>query len=202
MLNIKDNVLSLLSLYNKDESKKAECVDRLFILVYYHRTSFGLSITDDEASDFLASIYPKGIESFFEKYDESKANFYTFICACLKYKCDFFLQNKLKGKNKLNVLIEQVKSDALLENTSLEETSLESTSLESTSLENTPCYTPSLETNMQNYQNKEYAKICAWGQFKRHEKKMQEMLLQWFNNNSKRGDKKGERRLVFIFYRI
>lgn len=186
MLDIKTELISLLDTYHKYPGKREECVDRLFILVYYHRTYFGLSMTDDESSDFLAQLYPAFIENLFCNYDSSKSTFYTFVCACLKYKANFFLKNDFNHNKKLTVLMEQVKSDALLDTSLLENNDIEDYQMQEKSELYSEKETKEPNMTEENDANKNQAK------------KMKEALLHWFNTAGKKGNKKGERRLIFI----
>jgi len=116
MLEIKEKVLSLLKDYRCTEcenieelqKKQTECVDKLFIMVYYHPRLFGLNMNKDVVSDFLSQLYPSFFENVFNKYDKTKSNFHTFLNVCIKYQIGFFMQKTMKHTMDESVLFQQL----------------------------------------------------------------------------------------------
>ena len=129
MTDIKGKVLSLFNDYEsaKDEKpegkqgKRVECVDKLFILVYYNPRFFGLNMPEDMRSDFLSQLYPCFFENLFKKYDATKSSFYTFVNVCIKYQINFFLRKKLSDTMNESALLQQLQ----LEHSGFEESEAE-----------------------------------------------------------------------------
>lgn len=90
--DIKSRTNKLFQLYVTENGKK-ECVDELFILIYYHPRNFAITMKDEILNDFCSTIYPKAIENIFSKYNEEKASFFTFVCICLKNHAKAFLRD-------------------------------------------------------------------------------------------------------------
>ncbi len=183
MLEIKDKVLSLLKDYvcakceNIDEwqKKKRECVDKLFILLYYHPRSFGINVSKDVASDFLSQLYPTFIEKLFDRYDETKSNFYTFVSVCMKYQMNFFLQKKLNKTMDESALLQQIQIQQLQGGGVQEEVSL------------IPEFSQKLE-DFKNYKKAEYES----------DEEMKVQLQNWISDKKMSTKEKYKKRAVFI----
>ncbi len=113
--NIKQTVNALLSTYllNRDLEKNIikTCAEKLFALVYCNPETFGIVMKEDDMSDFLTFLYPNTFQNIFEKYDESRSNFFTFVCACLKYQKSFFMKHEFKRKAQDAILLQEFKRD-------------------------------------------------------------------------------------------
>lgn len=101
--DIKNEVNNLHTSY-VTENNKEKCIDKLFILIYYHPKKFGIKMNEENLNDFRFTLYPKIIEKIFSKYDKEKASFFTFVCMCLKNHAKAFLR-KIYLKNAIDETI-------------------------------------------------------------------------------------------------
>ena len=98
--DVKSNVNKLFQIYVTDKDEQ-NCIDELFILIYYHPKSFNITMSDEILNDFRSTLYPKIIKDIFLKYDEEKSSFFTFVCICLKNHARGFLR-RLYLKNAID----------------------------------------------------------------------------------------------------
>lgn len=191
MSEIKEQVLSLLKDYscikceNSEEclKKKNECVDKLFILLYYHPHAFGITMSKDVMSDFLSQLYPKFIENMFIKYDETKSNFYTFVNVCLKYQMNFFLQKNLKESMDESVLLRQ-----------LEVETAENEVVQSEQMQNEIPIEPECSSQLELTDNYEQIESKTDEQ----DQQMKQQLQSWFSDKTMSTKEKYKKRAVFI----
>lgn len=111
-LNLKEELNTLFNLYSTGNAEiKNECIDKLYILMYYHPKYFGILLKKDELSDFLSLLYPEKINNMFIKYKKEKSNFFTFIYSCLKYQVQFFLKKNRQKNIITEIVLEEVKQE-------------------------------------------------------------------------------------------
>ena len=104
--NISDMVNNLFTLY-VTKNDKEKCIDKLFILIYYHPQKFGITMKEELVHDFQSTLYPKAIENILAKYDKEKSSFFTFVCRCLKnHSRDFLRKLYLKDAIEKTILNE------------------------------------------------------------------------------------------------
>ena len=108
--DVKNKVNNLFPLYVTGKHKE-KCIDELFILIYYNPRCFTITMKDETLNDFHSTLYPKVLENIFSKYDETKSNFFTFVCLCLKNHARAFLR-ELYRKNAIDdVLLKEITND-------------------------------------------------------------------------------------------
>jgi len=188
MQDIKTNILVLAEEYNcakngksdEKEKKQNACVDKLYILVYYHPRFFGIQMSKDQTSDFLAQLYPAFFQKVFERYDKTKSNFLTFLTVCIKNQMGFFVHKNVQETMDETVLIKQLQAEHLqfIDSSGLQECSQEKDVQGMEMLEN--------EGNIYEYERNE------------NDDEMKEKLKIWMSDKSISTEEKYKRRAVFI----
>jgi len=170
--DIKNRVNKLFQLY-VTENRKKECIDELFILIYYHHKNFAITMKDEILNDFRSTLYPKVIENIFSKYNEEKASFFTFTCICLKNHAKAFLRN-LYQKNAIDETV--FKEMTNNENTKIID-------------ENNSVFKHNeLEINMEESNSN----------MKYEENDMRKMLLEWLSKTASLKPKRNYKKAIFI----
>ena len=180
---MKENLNSLYADYANGNDKE-KCVDRLYILIYYHYKDFGLYLNKDDISDMLSTLYPKFIENIFIKYDAKKANFYTFTSACLKYQMQGFLKANHKKECTKEIILEEIKKE--------EEDAIHNI------LDTFFYHTSYIQYYKENVASSKVAIPKGNNREAFQDKKIEEEFKEWFMINKSKKQNKKYKRLIFI----